>query len=363
MLFKQLFDEKSCTYTYLIADLDSKNAIFIDPVDTNLDIYIALLKEHSLTLKYSLETHVHADHITASGMLRQQLDCKTGVGSLCGAETADIQIQDGDIFQISQHEHIKAIETPGHTLGSVSFLWRDRIFSGDALLINGCGRTDFQGGDAGKLYDSITQRIFTLQDDTLVYPGHDYNGHWVSNIRQERTTNSRLANNNREQFIDIMDNLNLPQPKLIDLAVPANRYCGTDPETANQAATQQTDKVEPMQKHLTAQDLTAQAKQYITEIDVAKVKSTIDLNAICLIDIREQSEVDEGCIDNAHLIPRGVLEFKIDALEAIKDKSDTILLYCRSGGRSALAAKALQDMGYSNVLSMAGGYEAWKQHA
>ncbi|NQZ54338.1 MAG: MBL fold metallo-hydrolase [Piscirickettsiaceae bacterium] len=363
MLFKQLFDEKSCTYTYLIADLDSKNAILIDPVDTNLDIYIDLLKEHNLTLKYSLETHVHADHITASGLLRQQLGCKTAVSSLCGAKTADIQIQDGDIFEVSQDEYIKAIATPGHTPGSISFLWRDRIFTGDALLINGCGRTDFQGGDASNLYDSITQRIFTLQDDTLIYPGHDYNGRWVSNVRQERSSNSRLANKTREQFIDIMDNLNLPEPKLIDLAVPANRYCGVDPETANQAEIQQTEKVNPMQKHFTVQYLTDEAKRYITEIDVAKVKSTIDLDTICVIDVREQNEVDEGYIDNAQFMPRGVLEFKIDSLEAIKNKSDTILLYCRSGNRSALAAKVLQDMGYSNVLSMAGGYEAWKQHA
>jgi len=363
MLFKQLFDEKSCTYTYLIADLNSKDAVLIDPVETNLDIYLILLNEHNLTLKYSLETHVHADHITASGMLRQQLGCKTAVSSLCGAETADIQIQDGDIFKISQDEYIKAVATPGHTIGSVSFLWRDRIFTGDTLLIDGCGRTDFQGGDAGNLYDSITQRILTLQDDTLIYPGHDYNGRWVSNVRQERSSNSRLANKTREQFIDIMNNLNLPQPKLIDLAVSANRYCGTDPETANQAAMKRTEKVEPMRKHLTVQDLTDEAKRHITEIDVAKVKSTLDLATICLIDIREQNEVDEGYINHAHFMPRGVLEFKIDSLEAIKDKSETILLYCRAGNRSAMAAKVLQDMGYANVLSMAGGYEAWKLHA
>ena len=162
MLFKQLFDTESCTYTYLIADLVTKEAIYIDPVDSQLDIYLDLLKEHDLTLKYSLETHVHADHVTASGQLRAKLGAKTAVSSLCGAQSADIQIQDGDVFEYGGGEAIKVIATPGHTPGSISFLWRDRIFTGDSLLVNGCGRTDFQGGDSGAQYDSITQRLFTL---------------------------------------------------------------------------------------------------------------------------------------------------------------------------------------------------------
>ena len=191
MLFKQLFDKESCTYTYLIADLDNKEAVLIDPVDTQLDVYLDLLAEKDLTLKYSLETHVHADHVTASGMLRQKLGAKTAVSSFCGASSADIQIQDGDVFEFGNTESIKVLSTPGHTPGSTSFLWRDRVFTGDALLIGGCGRTDFQGGSAEAQYDSITQRLFTLSDDIIVYPGHDYNGRWISNIAQERTANPR----------------------------------------------------------------------------------------------------------------------------------------------------------------------------
>lgn len=236
MLFKQLLDKESSTLTYLIADLDTKEAIFIDPVDSQLALYLELLEQNQLTLKYSLETHVHADHITASGKLRQQLGAKTAVSSLCGAITADIQIQDGDCFNFGKGESIKVISTPGHTLGSLSFLWRDRVFTGDCLLIDGCGRTDFQAGNAEQQYDSITQRLFTLPDETLVYPGHDYKGRWVSCIIQERTSNSRLAGKSKAEFIEIMKNLNLPKPKLIDMAVPANRYCGIDEEQAIQAA-------------------------------------------------------------------------------------------------------------------------------
>ena len=223
MIFRQIIDKDTSTYTYLIADPVSKDAVFIDPVNTHIDDYMSILEQDGLHLKYVLETHVHADHITAGGLLRQRAGAQTAVSSLCGAECADIQIQDGDIFELAEDEQIKVIATPGHTPGSISFLWRDRLFSGDSLLIGGCGRSDFQGGDPGALYDGITQRLFTLPDETLVYPGHDYKDRWVSNIIQERTTNPRLAGKSREEFIDIMNNLNLPKPRLIDEAVPANR--------------------------------------------------------------------------------------------------------------------------------------------
>ena len=236
MLFKQLLDKESCTLTYLIADLKTQEAVLIDPVDTQLELYLQLLKTHDLTLKYSLETHVHADHITASGKLRQQLGAKTAVSALCGAITADIQIQNGDSFEFGDGESIKVITTPGHTPGSISFLWRDRVFTGDSLLIDGCGRTDFQAGNTEQQFDSITQKLFTLADETIVYPGHDYKGRWISNIIQERTTNSRLAGKTKAEFIEIMNKLNLPKPKLIDMAVPANRYCGIDEEFASQVA-------------------------------------------------------------------------------------------------------------------------------
>jgi glyoxylase-like metal-dependent hydrolase (beta-lactamase superfamily II) len=220
-----MFDTESSTYTYLITDENSKEAVLIDPVATHIEQYITLLNEHELTLKYALETHVHADHITASGMLRERLAIKTGVSELCGTTTADIQLNDGDVLTIGD-KTINVIATPGHTAGSVSFLYNDRIFTGDTLLINGCGRTDFQGGSAEMLFESITNKIFTLADDTLVYPGHDYNGRCVSSVVQEKSINPRLAGKTKEEFIVMMNSLDLPMPKLIDIAVPANRKCG-----------------------------------------------------------------------------------------------------------------------------------------
>lgn len=228
-MFKQLFEPVSSTLTYLIVDDETMAAALIDPVDTQVDVYLQLLQDIGCKLKYSLETHVHADHITAGGLLRQRLGVETAVGAACGAQTADMQLKDGDVLQLGR-QAIHVIATPGHTPGSMSFLWNDRVFTGDALLINGCGRTDFQGGDAGALYDSITKQLFTLQGETLVYPGHDYNGKRVSCIAQERDTNARLAGKTREEFIEIMANLNLPKPRMIDLAVPANRMCGVPEE-------------------------------------------------------------------------------------------------------------------------------------
>ncbi len=220
-----MFDTESSTLTYLISDDVSKEAIIIDPVASHINDYLSMLNQYGLSLKFSLETHVHADHITASGLLRQRLAAKTGVSELCGANTADLQLNAGDILLFG-NQNIQVIATPGHTAGSLSFLWNDRIFTGDALLINGCGRTDFQGGDAGTLFDSITQKIFSLADETLIYPAHDYNGRRVSSVAQEKTLNPRLAGKTRAEFIAIMRNLNLPKPKLIDMAVPANRLCG-----------------------------------------------------------------------------------------------------------------------------------------
>ena len=379
MIFKQLFDQETWTYTYLIADPVTKEGVLIDPVNTHIDDYLALLAAHGLQLKYTLETHVHADHITASGMLRQRLGAQTGVSELCGATTADVQIQDGDIFRFGHAEIIKVIATPGHTKGSISFLWRDRVFTGDALFIGGCGRTDFQGGDAGAQYDSITQRLFTLPDDTLVYPGHDYQQRWVSNIMQERTTNPRLAGKTREQFIEIMNNLNLPKPKLIDEAVPANRFCGLE-ENQRQDAIAQREAVRESAKTsntpavncggdmskvggITVQQMVAAAKQQITEINVAKAKHLIAEGNLNIIDTREENEYTAGHLEQAILLPRGVLEFKIGAMPELADKAKPVLIYCRTGGRSAMAAQSMKTLGYTNVLSMAGGYEAWQKEA
>ena len=372
MIFKQLFDDATWTYTYLIADPKTKEAVFVDPVNTQIDVYLELLKEHDLTLKYTLESHVHADHITASGLLRQKTGAETGVSTLCGAESADVQIQDGDVFEFGDGEKIKIISTPGHTPGSISFLWRDRLLSGDSLFIGGCGRTDFQGGDAGALYDAITQRLFTLPDETLVYPGHDYQGRWVSSIKQERTNNPRLTGKSREEFIEIMENLNLPHPKLINEAVPANRYCGLDADECQDAIVRrelkralpknQGEKA-AQTKFVTAQEKLAQAKQQITEVTVETAKQLIAEGNISILDVREGNEYEAGHIEEAIFLPRGVLEFKISGVSELTNKSGAVLVYCRTGGRSALAALTMQELGYTNVLSMVGGYEGWSKTA
>jgi sulfur dioxygenase len=229
-MFKQFYDQASSTLTYLLADEDLKQAVLIDPVTENINEYLTFIQQNDLSLAYSLETHVHADHITGGGQLKKITNAKTAVSENCGAKTADIQLKDGDVIDFGS-QSIHVIATPGHTPGSLSFLWKDRLFTGDSLLINGCGRTDFQGGDAGQLFDVITNKLFNLPDETLVYPSHDYNGKRVSSIGQEKLTNSRLSNKSRESFIELMNTLNLPKPKMIDIAVPANRKCGvTEPQ-------------------------------------------------------------------------------------------------------------------------------------
>lgn len=228
-MFKQLFDTESSTLTYLIVDDATREAVLIDPVLGNLEAYIAMLKELNVKLKYSIETHVHADHITASGMLREKLKIKTAVSEQCSPTLADVNLNDGDVLTIGAQK-ITVIATPGHTAGSACFLWGDRLFTGDTLFINGCGRTDFQNGSSVALYNSITKKVFTLPDETLIYPAHDYNGRRVSSVAQEKLINPRLAGKTLEEFVEIMNNLNLPKHKMMDIAVPANRLCGV-PET------------------------------------------------------------------------------------------------------------------------------------
>lgn len=226
MIFKQLFDSDTSTYTYLLGCESSRKAILIDTVATQIDSYLALLKELNLMLIYTLETHVHADHVTAAGILREKAGSKSVVHRDAGAMCADLMVTDGVFLQIGSIE-IKVLHTPGHTSGCVSYLLADRVFTGDALLINGSGRTDFQQGDSATLYRSITQKLFTLPADTLVYPGHDYHGITVSSIKQEIALNPRLGNGKTEaEFIAIMSQLQLPYPKHIDEALPANQACG-----------------------------------------------------------------------------------------------------------------------------------------
>lgn len=226
MIFRQLFEPETSTYSYLIACERTRRACLIDSVASEVSKIIDLLQKLDLKLVYTLETHVHADHVTGAGLLRQALGSKAVVHRDAGAMCADLLVTDGILLQIGDLE-ITVRHTPGHTSGCVSYVMADRVFSGDALLIDGCGRTDFQQGDAGQLYDSITQKLFTLPPDTLVYPGHDYHGNTVSTIRQEMTKNSRLGNQiGRDEFIAIMQALKLAYPRYIDQALPANQSCG-----------------------------------------------------------------------------------------------------------------------------------------
>lgn len=226
MIFRQLFEPVTSTYTYLIACERTRQAALVDPVLEEVDTYQALLKDLDLTLAYTLDTHVHADHVTAAAVLRDRLGSKSVVHKKGGADCADVLVDDGDVVNVGDIP-IEVLYTPGHTQGDVSYRFADRVLSGDALFIGGCGRTDFQQGNPGTLYDSVTQKLFTLPPDTLVFPGHDYNGNTVSTIRQEIAKNPRLGGGRtREEFIAIMKNLSLAYPRFIDKALPANRQCG-----------------------------------------------------------------------------------------------------------------------------------------
>jgi len=227
MLFRQLFDAETSTYTYLIADLTTKEAVLVDPVLEQVERDLKLLNELGLTLKFCLETHIHADHITGTAKLREITGCCGVVPENAHAACADRKIQDQEILEMGS-VRIAAIATPGHTDSHMAYLVNGtHLLTGDALFIRGSGRTDFQSGDAGTLYDSVTQRLFTLPDETLVYPGHDYRGHTVSTIGEEKQWNPRFAGHNRTDFIELMNNLNLPNPKKIMEAVPANERCGS----------------------------------------------------------------------------------------------------------------------------------------
>ena len=225
---RQLFDDESSTYTYLVWDKGTKDAILIDPVDTQVERDLKVISEEGLNLVYGLNTHAHADHITGTGILKTKVDNLKSVISKASTAKADIQVEAGDTIVFGSR-HVTVRATPGHTEGCVCYVTDDEamVFTGDTLLIQGCGRTDFQGGSAVTLYDSVHSQLFTLPDECIVYPAHDYNGRLSSKISVEKETNPRLgATKTKEEFIEIMNNLNLSYPKKIDAAVPANLRCG-----------------------------------------------------------------------------------------------------------------------------------------
>ncbi len=230
MLFRQLFDHESSTYTYLLARDYNELAILIDPVDTQIPLYLSLLKELNLTLKMCIDTHVHADHITASGQLRELTGCDNVLGDETLAQCVSKRVHDDEEFGV-EGITLKAIHTPGHTPDSYCFLMGDRVFTGDTLFIRGTGRTDFQGGSSEDQYDAIINKLLTLPENTLVYPGHDYRGISVSTIYEEKNFNPRLQVKDKAEYVELMKNLNLPKPKMIDVAVPANLKCGLNDNT------------------------------------------------------------------------------------------------------------------------------------
>jgi len=238
MIFQQTFDSQSSTYTYLLADETTREAVLIDPVKDLVPEHIRLLEELGLELLYALDTHAHADHVTGSGELRRLLGARTVVSHRAGAACADIQASDGAVLRFGRHA-IEVRETPGHTESCLTYVARDGTrtlaFTGDALLVDGCGRTDFQGGNARQLYRSVHDKIYSLPDETLLYPGHDYRGRTHSSVGAEKMTNQRLnVTITEDQFVRIMDELDLPNPRMIDIAVPANLACGQLKEEAAQ---------------------------------------------------------------------------------------------------------------------------------
>ena len=225
MLFRQLFDKTSSTFTYLIASAKGREALIIDPVLDNINEYIVLLNELDLRLVKVIDTHIHADHITGASKLKDQTNCTTIMGEQTPANAVDLEVKDEEIIKLDQIE-IKALYTPGHTSDSFSFLMNDYLFSGDTLLINGTGRTDFQNGSAKDAYNSIFNKLLKLPEKTLLYPAHDYNGEKVSSLGKEKKFNPRLQVSSENEYVEIMNNLNLPEPKMMDVNVARNIKLG-----------------------------------------------------------------------------------------------------------------------------------------
>ena len=327
MLVRQLFDQDTFTYTYLVADRAKGVAALIDPVAGQLERDLKVIAELGLRLVLALDTHVHADHITGAGQLRERTGCRT-IASRKGAECVDQRVDHGDRLELGDLT-IDVLATPGHTDDSVSYRVGENVFTGDALFVRGTGRTDFQNGDAATLYRSITETLFALPEDTIVWPGHDYRGHTATTIGEEKRHNPRVANKTLAEFKAIMDNLNLPRPKYLDQAVPANRECGlglSESETPHPA---------------------------FKELDTPHAMAFAREQGATIVDVREPHEFvgELGHIEGAESIPAGEI-----AQAALDWSFDTpLLVVCRSGRRSRGICDQLINRGFRNVVNLRGG--------
>jgi len=337
MIFRQLFDSVSSTYSYLIARRAGGEALIIDPVLERVDRYLQLIDELDLRLVKAVDTHVHADHVSGLGALRDRTHCTTVMGEKSRADVVAMRLADGDRLAV-EGVAMDVIYTPGHTDDSYSFLMGDRVFTGDTLLIRGTGRTDFQNGDPRDQYASIFGRLLKLPDETLIFPAHDYKGDTVSTIGEERAFNPRLQVKSVDEYVDVMNALKLPNPKMMDVAVPANMRIGLHQ-----------DEIARRGWALGAHE----AMQVLGRTDVA------------FVDLREPSErarhgVIAGSLSApypdlaAHLAPGGLIA-------ELAGAGKRIVFYCAFGERSAMAVQAAQDAGIVSALHIAGGFNAWKK--
>ena len=345
MIFRQLFDPQSSTYTYLLGDDESHQAVLIDPVFEQVRREASLIEELGLELLYTLDTHVHADHVTGAWLLKERLGSQVLIAKQGGAEGADHYLEHGERVVFGKR-YLEVRATPGHTPGCATYVLDDesRAFTGDALLIRGAGRTDFQQGDPGMLYRSVHSQIFTLPASCLLYPGHDYHGLTVTSVAEERQFNPRLGGALSENdFAGYMNNLGLAHPKQMELAVPANLKCGRPDKT--QLLDSEPDWA-PLNYTFAG----------IWEIQPQWVED--HLNDVQILDVREPEEFNGplGRIPGAKLIPLGGLGKQLDEIP----KGRPIVTVCRAGGRSARASLMLQQAGLPNVANLAGGMLRWR---
>jgi glyoxylase-like metal-dependent hydrolase (beta-lactamase superfamily II)/rhodanese-related sulfurtransferase len=340
MIFRQLFDATSSTYTYLIASRRGGEAAIIDPVLDRVDRYIALLKELDLKLVKAVDTHLHADHVSGIGALRDRTHCITVMGEQSGVDVVSLRVSDGDRLAI-EGVSFDVVYTPGHTDDSYSFRMSDRVFTGDTLLIRGTGRTDFQNGDARAQYHSLFDRLLKLPDETLVYPAHDYKGDTVSTIGEEKACNPRLKVKSIDEYVDLMNNLKLPSPKMMDVAVPANLRMGL------------------------SQDAVAQRGWSLTPREAIDAAERAD---VILIDLRDQSERDKhGVIPGSVHVPFFELQDNLEPEGLLRKLSEAsgkrVVFYCAHGERSAMAVEAAQAAGLATARHVHGGLAGWKKAA